>query len=132
MAEMERSMNNPYPDMKSLFESYAMHNGEIVQDIRDADTVFVRENVDREKLEIKEEARVVTGFDLDVISDEFSGNKDRSMEQKEEPMKAEKEKTMVEPPLVKQFRYLHGKLDEFPRGADWHYDFGRDDQNHSR
>jgi hypothetical protein len=119
MAEMERSMNNPYPDMKSLFESYAMYNGEIVQDIREADTVFVRENVDREKLEIKEEARVITGFDLDVISDEFSGNKDRSVEQKEEPLKVQEEKAMVEPPLVKQFRYLHGKLDEFPRGAEW-------------
>lgn len=129
MAEMERSMNNPYPDMKALFESYAMYNGEIVQDIKEADTVFVRENIDREKLEIKEEARVITGFDLDVISDEFSGNKDRSMERKEEPVKVQEEKAMVEPPLVKQLRYLRGKLDEFPRGAHWNYDIdeiGRD------
>jgi hypothetical protein len=122
MAEMERSMNNPYPDMKSLFEAYAMYNGEVVQDIREADTVFVRENVDREKLEIKEDARVITGFDLDVISDEFSGNKDRSMEQKPEPEQVVEEKKFVEPPLVKQFRYLHGKLDEFPRGATWAQD----------
>ena len=127
MAEMERAMNNPYPDMKSLFESYAMYNGEIVHDIKEADTVFVRENIDKEKLEIKEEARVVTGFDLDVISDEFSGNKDRSMEHKEEPVKEHEEKTFVEPPLVKQFRYLHNKLDEFPRGAEWLYE-----RNHDR
>lgn len=130
MAEMERSMNNPYPDMRSLFESYAMYNGEIVHDIKEADTVFVRENIDREKLEVKEEARVVTGFDLDVISDEFSGNKDRSMEQKEEPVKVQEEKTLVEPPLVKQFRYLHSKLDQFPRGAEWRHEIGFDEDIH--
>jgi hypothetical protein len=119
MAEMERSMNNPYPDMKSLFESYAMHNGEIVQDIREADTVFVRENIDREALGIKDDARVITGFDLDIISKEFSGNDDQSLLIQEQEQPTQSDKPIEEPALVKQLRYLRGKLDEFPRGAEW-------------
>jgi hypothetical protein len=122
MAEMEKARNNPDPDMESLFQSYAMYNGEIVQDITKAKTVFVRGNIDREKCGIREDARVITSFDLDVISDEFSGNKNLSELQKEEQAHTQEEKIVVEPPLVKQLRYLRGKLNEFPRGAQWSYD----------
>ena len=120
MAEIEIAQNNPYPDMKSLFECYARHNGELTNDIKEADTVFVRENIDREQMGVREEARVVTGFELDVISKEFSGNDDQSMLQKEEPVKEPVEqKEVVQPALVKQMLYLRGKLNEFPRGAEW-------------
>ena len=120
MSEIEIAQNNPYPDMKSLFECYAMHNGELVDDITQADTVFVRNNVDREKLGIQETARVITAFDLDIISKEFSGNDDQSMLLKEETREAVEEKKIEEPALVKQLRYFHQKLDEFPRGSQWH------------
>lgn len=119
MAEIERAQNNPYPSIKDVVECYAMHNGELTDNIQEADTVFTRENVDAEKLGIKEEARVITGFDLDILSKEFSGNDDQSMIVKEEPTQTvqENEQVVVEHPLLKQLRYLHQKLDMFPNGA---------------
>ena len=131
MAEIERAQNNPYPDMKSLFECYAHHNGELTTDIKEADTVFVRENIDREELGLKEDARVITGFELDVISKEFSGNDDQSMVVKEAEQKIEEPNQVKEPPLLRQFRYLREKLDAFPRGAeltfrDLEHGIGRD------
>ena len=104
IAEIEIAKHNPQPDMHDLFLTYALHNGELTD-----------ENIDREKLGIKETARVITGFDLDVISKEFSGNDDQSMIIKEEP---QPEKVEKEPAIVKQFRYLHQKLNEYPRGYE--------------
>jgi hypothetical protein len=132
MSEIERAQNNPYPDMKSLFECYAMNNGEITTDIKEADTVFVRENIDREYLGIKEETRVITSFELDVISKEFSGNDDQSMIVKEPEKVQEQLHQDVEPPLLKQMRYLHGKLDAFPRGAEMKQEFDLDDRFNDR
>lgn len=117
MAEIERARNNPYPNVKDLVECYAMYNGEITSDIKEADTVFTRYNIDTEELGLKEGARVITGFDLDILSKEFSGNDDQSMIVKEEPQRNEEQtKEVVEPPLVRQFRYFHQKLEDFPRG----------------
>lgn len=116
VSEVEISRNNPYPDMKTLFECYAKNNGEIVSDITQADTVFVKGTVDREELGISEDARIVTSYDLDVISKEFSGNDDQSMNVVE-PEPEKKETTeKEEPALIKQLRYFHDKLETFPRG----------------
>ena len=114
MAEIERAQHNPYPSVKDLIECYAKHNGEFTDNIQEADTVFTRYNIDAEELGLKENARIITGFDVDVISKEFSGNDDQSMIVKEEPK--QEEKAYVEPPLVRQFKYFHQKLQEFPRG----------------
>jgi hypothetical protein len=129
MAEIELALNNPYPSMSEVLNHYITHNGELTQDITEANTVFVRQNVDREELGILEDARVITGFDLDVISKEFSGNDDQSMVVKEEPVKEQVEQNneLKEPALVKQLRYLRGKLDEFPRGASWTQSEGLED-----
>lgn len=131
MAEIELALNNPYPSMSEVLNHYITYNGEITQDITEANTVFVRQNVDREELGIMEDARVITGFDLDVISKEFSGNDDQSMIVKEEPEKepVEETKELKEPALVKQLRYLRSKLDEFPRGVVWTHEEGLD--NHT-
>ncbi len=133
MSEIEIAHNNPYPDLQTLFTCYAQHNGEIVTDPKLADTVFTRGTIDREELGISEEARVVTSYDLDVISKEFSGNDDQSMLVVEEPT-IPKETFMekVEPALVKQLRYLNEKLDKFPLGQileeEQQFDFGDLDQ----
>ena len=125
MTEIELAMNNPYPSMSEVFNHYLTHNGEITTDIQEADTVFTRKTIDREKYGIKEDARVITGFDLDVISKEFSGNDDQSMivkEEKTEPVK----KDISEHPLLKQLAYLRDKLDAFPRGVSWTHTEGLD------
>lgn len=129
MAEIELAKNNPYPSMSEVINHYITHNGELTQDITEANTVFVRQNVDREELGILEDARVITGFDLDVISKEFSGNDDQSMIVKNEPEKATVENEIAdvkEPALVKQLRYLRSKLDEFPQGISWIQEEGLD------
>jgi len=111
MAEIELAKNNPFPDCKTLFECYAKHNGTLTDDITKADTVFVREHIDKDALHVKESARVITGFDLEVISKEFSGNDDQV---RNEPVtkieKVETEKIVQEPILLKQFRYLQHQL----------------------
>lgn len=128
MKEIERAKNNPYPSVAKVVRCYATHNGELTQDIKEADTVFVRYNVDREELGIKEDARVITGFDLDILSKEFSGNDDQSMIVKEEIEKKEPEKKDIKDhPLLKQLAYLRGKLDEFPRGVSWVQSEGLED-----
>jgi hypothetical protein len=131
MSEIEISGNNCVPSMYDVFETYARYNGELTQDITEADTVFVRGNIDREELGLKEEARVVTSFELDVISKEFSGNDDQSHIQ-EEPVVAKTEQDIAEHPLIKQLRYLHSKLEEFPRGISFQEQEGLDDQGFDR
>ena len=76
-----------------------------------------------EQLGIKEEARVVSSFELDVISKEFSGNDDQSMIVKEEAVKEVKEQDMSEHPLVKQLRYLHEKIESYPMGFVLSFDY---------
>lgn len=110
MVEMARAKDNVVPDMASLFEAYATHNGTIVDSPDKADTVFVHKTIDREKENISKDARVITAFDLDVISDEFSGNKEIG-EIEEKPTQT---LTQEEPALVKQLRYLREKMDQFP------------------
>ena len=121
MAEIERAQHNPYPNVKDLVECYAMYNGELTADITEAQTVFSRYNIDAAELNLREDARVITGFDLDILSKEFSGNDDQSMIVKEEP-KVEEQTQYVEPPLVRQFRYLHQKLEDHPRGVSFDHD----------
>lgn len=131
MSEIEISGNNCVPSMYDVFEAYARYNGEITQDMKEADTVFVRGNIDREELGLKEEARVITSFELDTISKEFSGNDDQSQVQ-EEPVVEKTEQDVAEHPLIKQLRYLHSKLEEFPRGISFHEQEGLDDQGRDR
>lgn len=111
---IESARNSNKPDMESLFKAYATHNGTLVEDITQAATVFVQKPVDSEKLGLREDARIITGFDLDIISKEFSGNDDLSqLEEVKEAPKTEP-KAMVEPPIVKQLRLLKGLLDQYP------------------
>ena len=117
MKEIFIAESNVVPNMKDLFEAYAIGNGELTTDIAEADTVFTYQNVDREQVGIKEDARVISSFELDVISKEFSGNDDQSMIVKEEAVKEVKEQDMSEHPLVKQLRYLHEKITNYPMGV---------------
>ena len=106
MVEIARAQDNPYPDMKTLFEVFAEGNGKIVDSPEKADTVFVSKPVDREELGIPEESRVITAFDLDVISDEFSGNKEVINKEEQD---IQRETSFEEPALVKQLRFLKEK-----------------------
>ena len=116
MIEIEAARQSKKPDIENLIQTYAANNGTLVDDITQADTVFVAKTIDAEKLSLKENARVITAYDLDVISKEFSGNNDLSKVQKEqsEPAKETSEKKMVEPAIVKQLRFLKEKLEQYP------------------
>ena len=116
MIEIEAARQSKKPDIENLIQTYAANNGTLVDDITQADTVFVAKTIDAEKLSLKENARVITAYDLDVISKEFSGNNDMSKVQKEqtEPVKETSEKKMEEPAIVKQLRFLKSKLEQYP------------------
>lgn len=132
-AEIELAKSNTYPSMQQLITTFASGNGEITTDITQADTVFVNGNVDKEKLGIKEDARVISSFDLDIISDEFSGNKKI---EEVEAVKDEKQKNVIEetePLLVKQMKYFHRQIDLFPHGhIEITHSFDFDDQELER
>lgn len=102
--------------MENLFRTFAENNGTIVDDISQADTVFVADTVDAEKLAIKEGSRVVTSYDLDIISKEFSGNNDLSkvQEQKKPEQPPQENLVQKEPALVRQLRFFNAKMAKYP------------------
>jgi len=64
--------HNDYPDMKTLFTKYTeVNGGELTEDITEADLVVTFGNADRETLNIKEDAEVISSLELDRISAEF-------------------------------------------------------------
>lgn len=113
MVEIENAKTSKKPDMETLFRTFAESNGIIVDNIEEADTVFVADTVDAEKLNIREGARIITSFDLDIISKEFSGNNDLSKIQAQETQPV-KEKVVKESPLVQALRQLKAKMKEYP------------------
>ena len=119
MSEIELAKNNPYPNIYDLVDSFTRYNGVVVDNIKDADTVFLKDQADREELGIQEHARIITSHELDVISDEFSGNK--VVETKEQDLEQTKVETqevsMEEPALVKQMRFFQKKLEAYPFGV---------------
>lgn len=58
--------------MKALFLKYAEANGgEITQDMKEADLLFTFGNVDRDALEIKENAEIVSSLEIEKISADY-------------------------------------------------------------
>lgn len=113
LAEMYRAQHSVVPNMQDLFLCYAEGNGTVVDDITKAKTVFVHGTVDREKLGIAEDATVITSLDLDVISQNYSGNNDLSQVetvQQEQPVVEVKR----EHPLVTRLKALHKAIRENP------------------
>ena len=122
LKEIWSAQNTNVPSMLELLEMYGKYNGEQTTDITEADTVFSYQNIDREQLGIKEEARVISSFELDLISKEFSGNSDLSKVEQEPVKEVEKkEVNMAEHPLVKQLSYLRDKITKFPFGVQFNY-----------
>lgn len=113
LAEMYRAKHSVVPSMQDLFLTYAEGNGTLVDDITLAETVFIHGTVDREKLGIAETANVITSLDLDVISQNYSGNNDLS------EVEPEQEKPAVveikrEHPLVTRLKALNKAIRENP------------------
>lgn len=112
LAEMYRARHSVVPNMQDLFLTYATANGNIVDDITLAKTVFVHGSVDREKLGIAETATVISSLELDVISQNYSGNNDLSM------VEPEQEKPVVEVkrehPLVIRLKTLRKAMRDYP------------------
>jgi len=64
--------HNDYPSMKTLFEKYTEANGgEITQDMKEADLLFTFGNIDREAMEIKENAEIVSSLEIEKISADY-------------------------------------------------------------
>lgn len=83
MCEIYNIKHNNYPDMKQLFDAYARNNGTIVDNIEDADTIFLSKPQDAQKLHLKEDATIISAYDLDTISKEFCGVRGKLPEQLE-------------------------------------------------
>ena len=65
--------HNDYPSIGEMAERYVKANGgEIVKDIKEADIVFSFGNIDTEELGLKEGVEVISSFELDKLSAEFS------------------------------------------------------------
>lgn len=75
--ELGYILNNAIPDMKQLFDLYAEGCGELTADIKEADTVFSLYPLDVQKEGLKENAKVVSSYDLDYISNEFCGKSEK-------------------------------------------------------
>lgn len=85
---VQRLKDNPTPNMYQMFTHYASAYGEITNDIKEADTVFVSEPVDRVEAGIKEDAHVISAYNLSEISSEIMVRK-KAMSQEKEAAKTE-------------------------------------------
>ncbi len=72
-ATIEHAYTNPMPTLGQLFEIYAKENGEIITDISEADIVFTSKPIDSIKENVKADAKIISGYDLDYISATFCG-----------------------------------------------------------
>lgn len=63
--------HNFIPNMYDLFTVYAQSNGQIVDDITKADTVFLSKDQDLAELNLKENAKVIFAKELDTVSAEY-------------------------------------------------------------
>lgn len=68
-AEIYKALEYPHANMYDLFTAQSLANGELVEDIKEADTVFVANPP--EKAELKESAIIITPHDLSEISNRY-------------------------------------------------------------
>ena len=80
---VQRLKDNPTPNMYQMFTHYASAYGEITNDIKEADTVFVSEPVDRVEAGIKEDAHVISAYNLSEISSEIMVRKKAMSQEKD-------------------------------------------------
>ena len=85
---VQRLKDNPTPNMYQMFTHYASAYGEITNDIKEADTVFVSEPVDRVEDGIKEDAHVISAYNLSEISSEIMVRK-KAMSQEKDSTRTE-------------------------------------------
>lgn len=117
--EIWKKDNEIRPTMYQLFMNYAMNNGDcIVDDIKLADTIFTADNIDRQKEEILDSAKIISSYELDNISANFSGNpqklycKDINREDEIEISSISKNKNIAESPSKKSQAQLNKQKSE--------------------
>lgn len=87
-----KAFHNEYPDMYQLFMAYANVNGKLVDNIKEADTVFVSKPIDREAAGVKEFANVIDAYQLDTISKEYEAVQPKLSEEEREELTKELQK----------------------------------------
>ena len=65
--EIMRACNNATPSMYQVLSAYAEVNGQIVTDMKEADTLYLSKPVDANELGLKENADIITAYDLDAV-----------------------------------------------------------------